>query len=287
MGGDSRARIFFHSQLFEPTLELAYYKGWPARLWKFCPASSRVAAAQHSLRILPAGAAALRLVFLSDLHIGPTTAHETLERAFELARQARPDVLILGGDYLYLSATERKLRALERRIAAVPASLKLAVLGNHDHWSGTRAIAAALGRAGAVLLDNDAIALRGPHAGIAFVGVDDPGSGCPDYDAAFSACGDGTVRIGVCHSPDGAPHFADRGVALLLCGHTHGGQIATPLGAPYLPGRLGRRYPHGLHDVGGMQLFVSRGIGGVSLPVRTWAPPDVGIFDLLPEGAAR
>ena len=89
------------------------------------------------------------------------------------------------------------------------------------------------------------------------------------------------MRIGLSHSPDGLGLLDGGKVDLLLCGHTHGGQIATPIGAPVVPSRTGRRYPHGLHELGDLRLFVSRGIGGVSVPVRTWAPPDVVVFDLV------
>jgi hypothetical protein len=267
--------------LFEPLLERAFAGAWPARLWGALPWSQRVDLVRHELAVLPAGSRPLRLAFLSDIHVGPTTAERTLDRAFELASAAEPDVLALGGDYLFGAATDGKLGELERRVAGVPASHKVAVLGNHDLWTSWRRVEATLERAGVSVLNNTALALGAPHDGVAVLGIDDPTFGRPDEDAALAACGSASVRIGLCHSPDGTPRFEQRGVALLLCGHTHGGHLATPWGPPYVPGRLGRRYPHGLHDVGGMRLFVSRGIGGVSIPARSWARPDVAVFDLV------
>ena len=68
-----------------------------------------------------------------------------------------------------------------------------------------------------------------------------------------------------------------------MCGHTHGGQLALPGHRPILvPGPLSRDYPHGWHQVEDLRLFVSRGLGGVEVPTRAWAPPDVLILDLVP-----
>ena len=66
----------------------------------------------------------------------------------------------------------------------------------------------------------------------------------------------------------------------MLCGHTHGGQIALPSGPVIVHGRLGRRWPSGLHLIGDMHLFVSRGLGIVDIPLRANAPPDVALFTL-------
>jgi predicted MPP superfamily phosphohydrolase len=88
------------------------------------------------------------------------------------------------------------------------------------------------------------------------------------------------VRIAVAHAPEGVPFIAGRGAQLLLCGHTHGGQVALPSGPVVVHGRLGRRWPSGLHDVAGMKLFVSRGLGIVDLPLRLYAAPDVSLFTL-------
>jgi hypothetical protein len=64
----------------------------------------------------------------------------------------------------------------------------------------------------------------------------------------------------------------------MLCGHTHGGQIATPRGPIVVHGPLGRRWPAGLYHVDGLPLFVSRGLGIVDVPLRLYAPPDVALF---------
>jgi predicted MPP superfamily phosphohydrolase len=69
---------------------------------------------------------------------------------------------------------------------------------------------------------------------------------------------------------------------LYVCGHTHGGHIATPWGHVFVPGEVGKRYPHGMYHVPPLDLYVSRGVGATELPIRTYAKPEVAIFELVP-----
>jgi predicted MPP superfamily phosphohydrolase len=220
----------------------------------------------------------LRIGFVSDLHLGPLTPTRLLEAAFARLAEQAPDVLVLGGDYVFLEATAAKAELITRLVAGVPAVTKMAVLGNHDLWTDHALIERALERGGARVLVNRAQRLPPPHDDVALVGLDDPWTGDPDPDRAFAEAGEAAVRIAVVHAPEGYPFVRDRGAALMLCGHTHGGQIAGPRGPVVVHGHLGRKWPAGLYDVDGLPLFVSRGIGAVEIPLRLYAPPDVGIF---------
>ena len=229
-----------------------------------------------------AGPVALRIAFASDLHLGPTTSSRTLDTAFELLTAARPDLLALGGDYVFLRAKPPMTRELSRRLAAVPARCRAAVLGNHDLWTDHRLIEQALREAGVRVLVNQALRLPPPHQAVALLGIDEPWTGHEDVAAACAQAGDAALRIALCHSPDVLPALQGRDVSLLLCGHTHGGQLALPGGHPlWVPGGVGARYPHGVHRVGGLTLVVSRGVGGIEIPLRCWAPPDVVLVDLV------
>lgn len=270
-----------HHRFMEAMFSFVYRGDWPARLWGLWPRSARVVRAHHELKLLPEGSPRLRIAFLSDLHVGPTTHARTLDRAFEEAAAIQPDVLVLGGDYVYLGATDSRVRELEERIAAVPAPLKVGVLGNHDIWGEHDKIEGALRRAGVRLLANSAVTLPEPHDRIAILGLDDPKTGTPDAATAVRACGKAEVRIAVCHSPDAVPLLRGRGVSALLCGHTHGGQIAMPWGPLRIPCPYGWAFPFGMRESEGLNVFVSRGVGSVGLPMRTWAPPDVGVIDFV------
>jgi predicted MPP superfamily phosphohydrolase len=271
-------------RLVEAALRLAYPGDWPARMWGLVPGATRVEVVRHSLPLLPKrdhDRPPLRLAFASDLHLGPTTPRRTLDRAFDALAAIEPDVLLLGGDYVFLEATPARVDELARRVAEVPAKLKLAVLGNHDLWTHHHRIERALARASAQVLINDAVRLPQPWSDVAILGLDEPWTGAPDATAAIEACGDARLRLAIAHAPEAMPMLRARGVSLLMCGHTHGGQLALPGGTPIVMwGTQGRRYPHGLHTIDDLHLFVSRGIGGVEIPFRAWAPPDVAAITI-------
>jgi predicted MPP superfamily phosphohydrolase len=278
-----------HHRRMEKVLAVAYAGGWPAKLWGLFPASRRIRLERHELAASrEAGRPPLTLAFGSDFHLGPTTARRTLDHAFQLLREAKPDVLLLGGDYVFLGATQDRVNELNDRVNGIAAPLKIAVLGNHDFWARPARLEVALSAAGTVILVNEALRLPPPHDDVGIAGLDDPFTSLDQgdfasrqraVDHALEKIADAHVRIAVCHSPDGLLWVRGRGVHLLLCGHTHGGHVALPGYRPvFVPSPLGKIYPHGLHHVDGTTLFVSRGIGGSLVPFRTWAPPDVAVF---------
>ena len=286
-------------EVMEGVGRFVYRGGWAGRAWGAVPGRTTVSLIEHRLAILPSilppilppllpppgpGGVerSLRVAFASDLHLGPITPRELLDNAFALLAAARPDVLILGGDYVFLDATPAIADELERRVAAVPAPVKLAVLGNHDLWTRNDVIERALERAGARVLVNQAAFLPAPFDDVAVLGLDDPLTGQPDPEPALRQARGAALMLGIVHSPEGLPLLAGRGPRLLLCGHTHGGQVALPSGPIIVHGKHGRRYPSGLFNVGDMQLFVSRGLGSVDLPFRVFARPDVSVFTLVP-----
>lgn len=266
----------------EMVLRAAYAGGWPARAWALVPHKAPVQRIEHVIALSRPLRAPLRVAFASDLHLGPTTPSAVLDEAFAILRAAAPDLLVLGGDYVFLDATAARAGELAARVAAVPARTKIAVMGNHDLWTHHERLEAALAGAGARVLVNDAVRLPPPHDEVAVLGLDDAWTGRPDGARAVRACGDAPVRIAVSHSPDGVPFLRGRGVSLVLAGHTHGGQIALPGPRPiFVPGPLGKRWPFGLHRIDEeLTLFVSRGVGTTEIPLRAFAPPDVAVLTL-------
>lgn len=265
--------------LVETLLDHAYLGEWPAKLWGLTARSERVRAVR--LEVEADIAEPLRVAFASDLHLGPTTSKKTLDRAFSILEDWQPDVLLLGGDYVFLHATAEKARELARRVSRVGAASAFAVLGNHDLWSTHGYLEEALGGAGAHVLVNASVRLPGPHGGVAIVGIDDPWTGSPDVARAFAGAEDAGAILVLCHAPEGLPLCSGRAFDLFLCGHTHGGQIATPFGAPVVPGRVGRRLVSGEHETHWGRAIVSRGVGATELPIRAWASPDVVLVDVI------
>jgi predicted MPP superfamily phosphohydrolase len=279
-----------HELRLEKALAFLWAGGWPAKLWGLWPGANTVDLIERRI-VIPGRDPArppLRIAFASDLHLGPTTPPGVLDNAFTLLRAARPDVLALGGDYVFLGATHDKVRELNNRVTAVDAPIKVAVLGNHDFWARPARLEVALSGAGTIVLVNEAMRLPPPHDDVALIGLDDPytsedrAAGEAALDKALAEVADAAVKIAICHSPDGLWWLRGKGVHFLMCGHTHGGHLALPGGKPLIMSSpMGRLYPWGFHDVDGLQLFVSRGVGGSLVPVRTFAPPDVAILTFV------
>ncbi len=267
--------------LIESLLRLAYVGEWPQKVYGALPRARRVDRLTMRLALLRPGAEPLRVGFISDIHIGPTTSPRTIERAFALLREAKPDVLLLGGDYVFLDASPARADLLERYVGSVNATTKLAVMGNHDLWTDHPRLERALENAGARVLVNASAQLEAPHGDVHVVGLDEPWTGKIDPLTAFSRVPASATVLALCHSPDSVPFVRPHHPALLMCGHTHGGHIALPGGPVIVPGPLGHRFHAGLYDVGSLKLFVSRGIGGIEVPLRTYAQPDVAVFDLV------
>lgn len=267
--------------LLESVLAVAYRGDWPAALWGALPWAADVAVVRHQVTLPPGGGRALRMAFVSDLHVGPTTPARLLRAAFDAIRREQPDILLLGGDYIFLEAEARRLAELESLVASIRCPMKLAVLGNHDLWTHDWAIVEALARAGARVLVNEVVALPEPWSDAAIVGLDDPWTGHCDAEAAAAQLDGQPFRVVLCHSPDGLNRLSALRFDAFVAGHTHGGQIATPWGAIVLPhGRLCRQFPAGPGSFGGGFVYVSRGVGGVELPIRTFAPPEIMLLEL-------
>ena len=279
--------------LMEAAMRAGYRGDWPAKLWSLWPGACRVRCVEQRLAILEVGASPLRVGFASDLHIGPTTPRQLLEAAFERLADARLDVLLLGGDYVFLEASAAKAEVLASLARSVPAARKLAVMGNHDLWTHHALLEAALERAGVEVLNNASVRLDTRPGSLAVLGLDDPWTGHTDAALAAQQVFDARAVLVLCHSPDGLPdalhavaELPNRPTGLFICGHTHGGQIAAPWGPLLIPGHVGKKYPYGLHHLPPLHLYVSRGIGATELPVRAFAPPEVTLFELVAASSA-
>jgi predicted MPP superfamily phosphohydrolase len=274
--------------LIESSLGAIYHGNWPARLWELWPRSCEVDCIRLRVPILDPGAAPLRVGFASDLHIGPTTPDKLLDNAFEQLAREQLDLLLLGGDYIFLDATPAKAARLAQLVERVPARRKFAVMGNHDLWAEHTLLEDALERAGAEVLHNAHVVLGSGPGALTVIGLDEPWTGSIDAAAALEGVSGAHALLVLCHSPDGLPAalsavsaLANVPRGLFVCGHTHGGQIAAPWGPLLIPGRVGKRYPHGFHHAPPLFLHVSRGVGATELPMRTYARPDIAVFELV------
>ena len=256
---------------------LVYYGGWPARLSHLLGSRLTVRVVRQDLTIpgLPASTPALTLAFASDFHAGLTTDPCLLHRACAEMSAAKPDLLLLGGDFVSLDA--RQIDWLAPLLSTIAAPLgKFAVLGNHDRWNGVGRVTRTLEAHGIEVLVNENRRLQPPFNDVWVCGLDDYLTGEVDVGTALADAG-GT-RIVLMHAPDSLEDLAGEHFALAICGHTHGGQIAFRGGAPLMsaPGPLSRMYSRGAFrlDHGGV-LLVSVGLGCSTLPVRLNSDPEI------------
>ncbi|HEX8954878.1 MAG TPA: metallophosphoesterase [Burkholderiaceae bacterium] len=222
----------------------------------------------------------LRIAFASDFHAGPTTHPALFRDLFHAIAQEKPDLLLLGGDFV--SCKAEYAEAFTGYLTACrPALGKFAVFGNHDLWVDDRKLTNMFERAGVSLLINRNLRLPAPFDAVSLCGIDDPWTGEPDADAAFHEAQ--PTRIFLTHAPDGLLFTKDKRFDLAFAGHTHGGQIVPLSGKPMvLPhGPLSRSYPYGRFDLEQQAaLIVSRGVGCSTLPLRINADPELVICAL-------
>lgn len=260
----------------------AFRGGWTARLVKRLGLQPHVLTCEHRISCArwPEGVRPLRIAFVSDLHAGPTTHPSILEEAARALRAAAPDVLLLGGDYVYLHADG--IHDLMPLLADIPAPLgRFAVYGNHDLWSDNATLRGALEGAGFRILVNENVALPAPFDQVSICGLDDPWVGAPLAKTTFAGARD--VKVLLMHAPEGLMVVGDEPFDVAVCGHTHGGHIALPGGRPIVvAGPLSREYSDGLHYAAGRPIIVSRGIGATESALRLFADPDIRVLTLGP-----
>ncbi len=238
---------------------------------------------------LPAALDGLTIGQLSDLHRGPYVSEEHIRRAAEIVTSLQPDVIVLTGDFVSVSA--QYAASCMDALAALSAPYGLfAVLGNHDYWTGeVRAVRQTVERRGVEVLVNRSVLLRRGGTDWWISGVDDVWSGRPDLGAALLRVPEEGFRILLCHEPDFADTASRVGIPLQLSGHSHGGQVIVPGVGPIVLPPYGERYPIGLRRVQGSGTLVYTNVGvgliawelgPMALAVRWNCPPEVTLLTL-------
>ncbi len=222
-----------------------------------------------------------RVAQISDFHIGTWLTGDQLLEAVELVNRQEPDLVAITGDFVTY-CPERFAGELVQALSRLkPRDGTVAVLGNHDHWTGAGAVREILRQAGVQVLSNRAMGVERDGACLWVAGVDCHYDGLDRLDLVLEQLPQEQAALLLAHEPD----FADTSAAtgrfeLQLSGHSHGGQIRLPfIGPPFLP-HLGRKYPAGLYRVRDMHLYTNRGLGTAELALRWNCRPEITIFTL-------
>src|SRR5918993_4985712 len=237
---------------------------------------------------LPDGLIGLRIVQVSDLHVGPHTSRRFLARVAKAVRGAAPDLLVITGDQVddyaedvaYFAATFASLRA--------PLGV-FAVAGNHDVYAGWSEVHRGMRGMGIRVLVNEAVQLS--HHGVPFWlgGTGDPAglggplgpdrSVAPDIPRTLSSIPADAFAIVLAHNPALWPSLAQRGVHLTLSGHTHYGQLSIPR-IGWSLASLFLEHAMDWHARGQSLLYINPGTNYWGLPLRLGALPEVTILTL-------
>jgi predicted MPP superfamily phosphohydrolase len=228
---------------------------------------------------LPASFDGLTVAFLTDIHHGPFTSIDYVSAVVRTTLVLRPDLIVLGGDY---SLKDRRYIApCFEVLSALTAPLGVyGVLGNHDYWHGVAETRAGMKSAGVTELTNAGVWVTKGSDRFRLAGVDDLWTGRSDVSAALGEATRDDACLLVSHNPDLAEVLREPRVGLMLSGHTHGGQVVFPTGAPFVPSRYGQKYLRGLVKAPRTTVYVSRGLGTSGVPVRIASRPEINLITL-------
>ena len=231
-------------------------------------------------RLVPEGAQPekrMRLVFFSDLHIGEAMTPDYIARAVKLIQDQQPDLILCGGDFI----DHRAVYAYDPRVMASLRSLHAPlgvyyVLGNHEYRDDLEANIRWVSEVGGTLL-RDSIAFPG-NGPLTLIGRDDWVNGNRKPFEVIANEADplrGPVVL-MEHTPASIDSIGDSPVDLILCGHTHGGQI--------WPGQLMVWWRYGMvsgtRPVGEREVCISSGIGSAGATYRVGTRSEVRVYDL-------
>lgn len=240
-----------------------------------------------------------KAVLISDIHGGSHGGDKgVIGRVVEAANNQNADAIFLLGDYVAqrrqrdMAVSDRGLLMPVSEIADILAGLKarqgvFAVLGNHDGWYDDQQVSDELRRVGITVLDGELATIAKNNRVVRILGLRDHlhidswerfSKDARDLLAATEGAGNVIVLE---HSPDVLPiitgDFAiSNDLKLMFAAHTHGGQVWLPiLGYPVVPSSYGQKYATGHVRDGGIDMFVTSGVGTSILPFRFLVPPEI------------
>jgi predicted MPP superfamily phosphohydrolase len=222
---------------------------------------------------LPPSLAGLKIGLITDIHRSQWVSAEEVEAAGRMLMAAKPDLIVLGGDYVtwgnrnFVGSAAESVRSL-----SAPHGV-FGVLGNHDD---DHDMPAALAANGVEVLRDERTRLTIRHERIDLVGIRYWTRRASEIEPLLNGAG-GTVML-LAHDPRRLAEAVELKIPLVLSGHTHGGQVVLPV----LGAVAAQKFPviAGIARQDGTTIFVSRGVGTVWVPIRLNCPPEVAVLTL-------
>lgn len=241
-----------------------------------------------------------KMLFVADIHLRKASTYSLsvagkklrwsgaayLEEILnEIFAEVNPDYFIFGGD---LVAESVWMKEAFRLFTDIPCPVKIAIPGNWDirrrRWMPHQIWQDNYKHAGFHYLVNKEL----PCNGIVFYGLDDYKIGNPAYHGEFNHLSDTDFHCVLSHNPDSIPRrFHEKDfdhIDLILCGHTHGGQLRLPFfGALKTSSRFGKKFEYGryINRNGKTEMLVTSGIGATFIPIRFLCPPEAIVIEFI------
>jgi len=225
----------------------------------------------------------IRIGIITDIHIGGMhVPPRRVEKLVADMNKLKPDLVLLPGDFvgthLSLEEVSDEFKAAIKEGISYLGDLDapaFAVLGNHDNLYDRGTITRMIEMEGLTVLENKAVKFDR----LCIVGLGDYKTSIADR-AAYNICPQGLAPLAFTHSPQAWESFRSDTI-LAIAGHTHGGQVNLPIyGRRVNSTNLGPEHSYGFSKLGGVDVFVSAGVGTSILPVRFRAPPEVVVITL-------
>jgi predicted MPP superfamily phosphohydrolase len=275
---------------------LALALGFGSIFWGYLVGQRKVVVEDVELpvRDLPPQLEGLRIAHITDLHIGRQLRAPLLRSFVERVNAVGADLVVITGDIFdfdeeFIAEGCRELAALEAPLGVY------AILGNHDVYTGREEVAHGLRSLTSIrLLRDEWTTIEARGAKLYLLGLEDPGKGWTDRDCESpeleKLCNDaprGAPRILLAHRPGWFGQAQKLDVAVMLAGHTHGGQITPP---PPLHhhniAQLIANWTRGRFEEGESVLYVNRGLGVAGPPVRLNCPREIARLRLVQRAPA-
>ncbi len=219
-----------------------------------------------------------RIGLIADMHLRDEGTVELSQRAICWLIEQQPDMVAMVGDYVsrWKCDTASMLEEVLAPLAVMGGDV-VAVPGNRDYLNGDPSMLAPIFSAyGIRLLRNELCAMHG----INWAGIDSANAQEADPFSTLMQVDNPDPIIALWHEPD-LVSWLPQGPALMLSGHSHGGQFTTPWGWAPVRSSNGHRYLRGFYPHAATPLYVSRGLGTTGPPARLFCPPEVTVLTLV------
>ena len=229
--------------------------------------------------------APLRVAVWADPHLGLFTGSSFLKRVIKKVNKLKPDFILILGDFVW-HLPENKIKDKFSCLKDLPVPA-LAILGNHDCGArGEKDVSGELERVltdyGLKIIDNKIEEIKMKGQGIRIIGLSDIETRQPDYNLIKNISENG-INIVLTHNPDAVYEFPSYDVDLVVCGHTHGGQVRIYPFYKYAYryiARLKYDFDKGRRDFKGTKVFITTGVGLGGLPFRFSMPPVIDVLEI-------